>query len=103
MIKMVNDFCAEDDGYISEFEPMMGIFEEIDCLVDIMNGQNYLSGKNLNVSKINNPQHVHVYELFNMLKLFTEWKDNAGRFSNKFITKQLHEDLVWMIFGLAGV
>eukprot|EP00957_Ditylum_brightwellii_P177175 13497011-Ditylum_brightwellii.AAC.1 len=64
---MVKDFCTEDgnDGCISEFEAMMEIFEEVDCLVHIMNGRNY----------------------------HNEWKGNADRFSNKFITKQLCIDL----------
>eukprot|EP00957_Ditylum_brightwellii_P065501 4968530-Ditylum_brightwellii.AAC.1 len=74
---MGKDFYTEvgNDGCISDFEPMVDIFEEVDCLVDITNGWNYQN----------------------------EWKDDAGGFSNKFITKQSYEDLVWMIFGLAGV
>lgn len=35
--------------------------------------------------------------------MFEDWKEEAGGFTDKFITRQTYEDLVWMVFGVAAI
>jgi hypothetical protein len=35
--------------------------------------------------------------------LIEEWKIKAGGFNENFLSKQTYEDLVWCVFGVAGV
>lgn len=41
--------------------------------------------------------------MFDILRLFEEWKAEAGGFNKHFITKQTYEDLQWTVYGIAGV
>ena len=62
---------------------------------------------NHNVKKmgevIDSPTHRHIGELLKTLQLFTEWKKEAGKFKERFITDESYEDLSWMIFAVVGV
>ena len=82
---------------------MIDLINHIDRLVDIMNGTSYSKGKDRDVERINEPRHRHIFELFDVLRMFEEWKDECGGFNDKFVTAQTYEDLVWMVFGIAGV
>ena len=102
-IKMIGDVCGDENTEyeIEDYEPMIELFGKIDRLVDIMNGNGF-KGKNRDVELINQPKHRHVFELFDILRVFEEWKTESGGFTKKYITKQTYEDLVWMIFGVAA-
>ena len=102
-IRMIREVCEEEEDYdIDDFGPMIALFDKVDRLVDIMNARtNDSTGKT--VEYINRPRHRHVMEMFDVLRLFEEWRSEVGGFNEKFITKQTWEDLVWMVFGLAGV
>ncbi|KAL7524454.1 hypothetical protein ACHAXR_000576, partial [Thalassiosira sp. AJA248-18] len=91
MIKMIRDFCNEQED------------EDIDELVDIINATRVKNGKNLNVGFIDKPDHRHIYELFSILQLFEEWREDTEGFTHEFITRQTWMDLCWMVFGMAGV
>eukprot|EP00985_Skeletonema_marinoi_P002567 scaffold1057_cov203-Skeletonema_marinoi.AAC.15 len=86
---------------------MITIFDKVDRLVDIMNGTGYKNAKDKQVELINKPQHRHVEELFDILKLFEDWKADTEKYGKKFtyeyITRYTYEDLVWMVFGVAAV
>ncbi|KAL7538982.1 hypothetical protein ACHAXR_008930 [Thalassiosira sp. AJA248-18] len=103
MIQMIKDYCDEMDGDIKEYEPMIEIFEKVDRLVDIINATRVKNGKDLKVEFIDHPRHRYIYELFSILQLFEEWKKDAGGLNKKFITRQIYEDLCWMVFGMAGL
>mmetsp|Transcript_33560 Transcript_33560/g.57027 ORF Transcript_33560/g.57027 Transcript_33560/m.57027 type:complete len:436 (+) Transcript_33560:75-1382(+) len=109
-IGMINDYCDPDqyeDGEevpsINEFAPMIAIFEKVDRLVDIMNGRSYKNGKDKDVELINSPTHRHIEELFDVLRIFVEWKEETKKTPHQFITSYTYEDLVWMVFGVASV
>ena len=104
MIKMIRDHCdrAENLANIKDYEPMIELFDKVDRLVDIMNGTGYKKGKNRMVELINHPKHPHITELFDVLRVFEEWKKESGGFTEKFITNYSYEDLVWMVFGIAA-
>ena len=59
-------------------------------LVDIMNGVRYKNGKDKQVFLIDSPHHPHIFELFEILCLFEDWKEEAGGFTYKFITANRH-------------
>ena len=99
-ITMLKEECHDN---IEEFESMIELFEAVDRLVDIMNGVGYKNGKNKDVELINHPLHRHMSELFDILRLFEEWKKECGGFNKKFITQQTYEDLVWMVFGVNAI
>ena len=45
---------------------------------------------------------VLIFELFDILRIFEEWKTESGGFKNTFVTSYTCEDLVWMVFGVAA-
>ena len=71
-------------------------FDKVDRLVDIINAR-----REKKVEFINSPQHKHVYELFSVLQLFEDWKNESSAF--EYITRESYEDLKWMVFGMAGL
>ena len=82
---------------------MIDVFEKVDRLIDIMNGTAFSNKKDRDVELINTPKHRHISELFDVLRLFEEWKNECGGFNHKYITVYTYEDLVWMVFGVAAV
>ena len=103
-IKMIKDHCECNDNIevIEDYKPMIELFESVDRPIDIiMNGNGY-KAKNRNVELINKLGHKHIFELFDILCVFEEWKSKGdGKFTGNFITKYTYEDLVWMVFGVA--
>ena len=81
---------------------MIKLFEKVDRLVDIVNGQDYKKGKKRDIQLLNHPKHRHIKELFDVLRTFEDWREECGGFNNKFITRQTWEDLVWLVFGYAA-
>jgi hypothetical protein len=43
-----------------------------------------------------------VKELFDILRIFEEWKKESGGYKKSFITSYTHEDLMWMVLGVAA-
>ena len=82
---------------------MIDLFEKVDRLVDIMNGKDYSGKKNRDVEFINTPRHRHIFELFDILRLFEVWKKECGGCNDKYITVYTYQDLVWMVFGIAAM
>ena len=74
----------------------------MDRLVDVMNGISFSEGKDRDVELVNTPRHRHIFELFGILRLFEEWKNECGGFTKKFITIYTYEDFVWWVFGVAA-
>ena len=101
-IKMIKDHCDTFGIDVAKYQPMIDLFNSVDRLVDIMNGKAFQGSKDKNVQLIDCPKHSHITELFDVLRLFEEWKEESGGFTKKFITKQMYEDLVWMVFGVAA-
>ena len=104
-IKMIKDHCEHDPvDTIKEFEPMIELLNLVDRLIDIMNGIDFSKGKKRNVSFIDKPRHRHVAELFDILRVFAEWRGQCKGKGNssKFITYQTFDDLRYMVFGIAA-
>ena len=108
-IHMIKEHCGntKNDFDHEDYTGMLELFDKVDRLVDICNAygdeqysKNY---KRRDVEKINHPKHRHIIELFDVLRLVEEWKKEAGGFTTKFITKQTYEDLLWLVFGIAGL
>ena len=102
-IEMIREHCNVEENVadIKDFEPMIELFDKVDRLVDIMNGNGF-KGKVRNVELIDKPAHKHVHELFDILRVFEEWKAECGGFTEAFVTQYTYEDLVWMVFGVAA-
>ena len=98
MIRMIRDFCELEAENIEDWIPFIEVIDKVDRLVDICNAR-YDRG----VECLNCPKHKHVFELFSILQLFEEWREQAGGFNKKFITRQTYEDLQWLAFGMVGV
>ena len=101
-IKMIKDHCDTFGINVAKYQPMIDLFNNVDRLVDIMNGKAFQGSKDKDVQLIDCPKHSHITELFDVLRLFEEWKEESGGFTKKFITQQTYEDLVWMVFGVAA-
>jgi hypothetical protein len=105
--RMITEYCEDTGADIGDYRGMLEIFDKIDRLVDICNArhadQDTKNGTKRNTYKIDHPKHPHLKELFDVLKLFEEWKNEAGGFTKHFITKQTYEDLQWTVYGIAGV
>jgi hypothetical protein len=43
-----------------------------------------------------------VLELLKILQIFERRKEECGGYNKRFITWQTHEDLRWLVFGIAG-
>ena len=80
----------------------MGI-SAVECHGEELKGEQLLCHNCSSRLKSLKTRHRHVMEMFDVLRLFEEWRSEVGGFNEKFITKQTWEDLVWMVFGLAGV
>ena len=61
----------------------------MDGLIDIMNG-NHAKG----CGPINHPDHLHLDELKQILKVFCEWKIEAGDKKENFILISTFEDII---------
>ena len=87
-IRLIQDYCAEESNLadLQDYQPMIDLFNAIDRLVDIMNGR-----KSRGVEYLNNPRHEHIFELFAILRLFEEWKEECGGFNERFITQYTYE------------
>ena len=109
MINMVKDYCLPIEqggmgaGDIDDYESFITIISAVNRLVDIMNGVRFKNGQDKQVFLIDCPEHPHVFELFDILRLFEDWKDDTGGFTHEYITRQTYEDLVWMVFGVAAM
>ena len=68
-----------------------------------MNGRSYKSGKDKDVELINPPRHRHIKELFDVVLIFEECQKESKGDAKKYITNYTHEDLLWMVFGVASV
>jgi hypothetical protein len=82
-IRMIKKHCAKNsDADINEYQGMIEIFEKVDRLVDICNSRGAAEiikvGTARNTYKINSPRHKHLADLFDVLRLFEEWKVEAG-------------------------
>ena len=108
-IMMIKDCCEQTNNNfdIDNYQPMIDLFDKVDRLIDICNSydENQItkSGRRRNVRKLNHPTHDHVRELFEVLKLFEQWRLECGGYNNKFITWQTYQDLKWLVFGIAAV
>ena len=83
---------------------MIELFDKVDRLIDIMNGCDFSKGKCRNVEVIDEPKHRHINELFDILRVFVEWREQCKGKGNsiKFITYQTYDDLRYMVFGIAS-
>ena len=77
---------------------MIDVLEKIDSLVKIRN-----ACLDRGVECINCPQHKHIIELFSVLHLFEEWKEQVKGFIPEFIMRETYEDLQRLIFGMVGL
>ncbi len=107
-IQMIRQYCdLDNDANITTYEGMLELFDKVDRLVDICNAYdgNQITkvGKRRDVDKINHPTHRHIKELFEILRLFEEWKTECGGLNKKFVTWQTYEDLKWIVFGIASM
>ena len=108
MIDMIQDYCKPmiesgmGLGDIDDYELLLQIIAAVNRL-DIMNGVWFKNGKDKEVYLIDSPQHTHIFELFDILRLFKDWKNNTDEFAHEFITRQTYEDSVWMVFGVTGI
>jgi hypothetical protein len=106
-INMVTEHCNQNPNEfrLEDYKPMLEIFGAMDRLVDIMNAyhsdQLKKSGGKRGIEKINHPQHRHVIELLDTLRLFEEWRLECGRFTTRFVTWQTYQDLKWLVLGVA--
>ena len=78
MIKMIRDFCKSESENIEDWMPFIEVIDKVDRLVDICNARH-----DCRVECLNWPKHKHVFELFSILQLFEEWRDQAGGFNKK--------------------
>lgn len=106
MIDMIKDYCGEDEEELNKYDGLIELLSAVDRLVDICNAY---GAKSTTESKrerdavpIDCPRHRHVLELLSTLQLFEQWKVECGGYKKTFITWQTHEDLRWLVFGIAG-
>ena len=72
---MIRDHCENDPvDQIADFEPMIELFDRVDRLIDMMNGCDFSKGKTRDVQSTDEPKHRHVKELFDILRVFVEWR-----------------------------
>lgn len=101
MVKMITDHCNDASNFakVEDYQPMIELLKAVDRLIDIMNGKR---SKARNAELIDHPRHAYIEELFGILRLFEEWRVEAGKNKSRFITYQTYEDLKWMVLGLAA-
>ena len=98
MIRMIKDYCRLEEEPVEEWEQVIDVIDRIDRMVDVLNAR-----WDRGAEQIDSPQHKHIFELFSVLQMFEEWKDDVGGFTFEFITRQTYEDLQWMIFSIVGI
>jgi hypothetical protein len=54
-------------------------------------------------TKIHSPNHPHLDELLDVVRLFYRWKKEVGKEKELFIPETTFEDLCWMVFAVVGV
>ena len=86
-----------------DLAPMREIIFTLDQSIDIMNATANHNGVKELGETINSPTHHHLVKLLETLALLNDWKKEAGKFKERFITNESFEDLAWMVFGVIGV
>lgn len=106
MIDMIKDYCDAGHDELERYEGLIELLSSVDRLIDICNAYDpdkpTHSKRKRDVYPIDCPRHRHVLELLKTLQLFERWKVECGGYNKKFITWQTHEDLRWLVFGIAG-
>eukprot|EP00957_Ditylum_brightwellii_P140854 10729539-Ditylum_brightwellii.AAC.1 len=90
------DWHANDCGGMEEYAPLRAILISLDWLIDICNATHMSHGKLKGCKVMGSPDHHHLQELSDTLKLFSEWKEETGDDNNKFIPQSAYEDLAWL-------
>jgi hypothetical protein len=73
------------------------IVKHVDRYVDVMNGHNK------DCENINSASHPHLEDLLALIRVFTEWKLEAGKNTERFIPVTTYEDLCWSSFAVIGI
>ena len=66
--------------------------------IDVMNGN-----PEKGCGNIDSADHNHVYELLDVVKFHTEWRDQHRKNSQHFLPKTTYQDIVWCAIGVVGV
>ena len=102
-ITLLKDICDVLGG-MYEVEPMIAIIEKIDRMINIWNNTSMGSRKVWKgCEMINSPTHFHIEELFEILDVFCEWKEEANNNTKELIPWQSFEDIVWLVSGIVGI
>ena len=82
----------------SFYGPVREILSDIDKLIDIMNART-----DRECGPISSPESELLTDLEGTVKLFTEWKQEAGTNKEHFIPESSYEDLCWVCLGTIGI
>ena len=94
----------QNRGGVDKFSSDVTAIGKIDRLVDIWNNTDINNRKEVKgCEMINSPDHFHLEELLSIFDVFCEWRNEAEKNKEEFITWQSFEDLSWLIFGIIGI
>lgn len=106
MIDMIKEYCEAGNDDLERYDGWIELLSAVNRLVDICNAYDNKkpthSKRERDVYPIDCPRHRHVLELLRTLQIFERWKEECGGYNKRFITWQTHEDLRWLVFGIAG-
>lgn len=99
MYRMLTEYGDKVPGCDSTtHDSIKAVINVVDPLVDISNGTPEKGCEN-----ISSATHRHLEELLNVVRLFTEWKNEAGKNKQHFIPVSTYEDLCWVCFSIIGI
>jgi hypothetical protein len=103
MIRMIENH-AEQCGGIEVYSSIVQVISKLDRLIDIMNGT-WENNRHVfkKCTNIHSPNHPHLDELLDVVRLFYRWKKEVGKEKELFIPETTFEDLCWMVFAVVGV
>ena len=90
--------------YSSEqLAPLRKVLLTVDRLMDIMNATSKVDADFKDCERIDKPTHELLGELCVTLNMFTEWKEEAGTFRERFIPRESFDDIIWIVVSIVGL
>ena len=90
MIELIKSYANRVDG-TTKYISTISILKRDDRLIDIVN-----STMVKKCEPIKSPNHRHIDELEEILKIFCEWKSKAVNNNENFLPLTTFEDIIWL-------
>ena len=109
VIRMLYNYCTDDNERLKEYNSLLFMVEKFDTVIDIWNHPLDKKFKRDQNEKryecIDSSNHKYIEYLESFLGILNFWKAECtvGKKMNEFMSLTLFESFAWMVYGIKGV